>query len=138
MRRYRRAFISYASSDRNEVLKRAQMLEGAGIEFFQDLLTLKPGQRWERELYREIDRCDVFYLFWSTAAKKSTWVIKEVHYALDRRRGHEDAPPAIVPVIIEGPPPVPPPPELAHLHFNDRMIYFMEPRMRRRWWRPWP
>lgn len=31
------------------------------------------------------------------------------------------------PVIVEGPPPVPPPPELAHLHFNDPLIYFREP-----------
>ncbi len=122
---YRKAFISYASEDRKEVLKRVQMLELQGITFFQDFLSLEPGQRWKRELYHEIDRSDVFYLFWSTAAKESEWVMKEVNYAL-QRKGHDDsAPPAIVPVIIEGPPPVPPPPELAHLHFNHYLIYFM-------------
>ncbi|MGY4650487.1 toll/interleukin-1 receptor domain-containing protein [Mycobacterium sp. URHB0021] len=67
--RYRRAFISYASADRKEVLKRTQMLPGAGIDFFHDILTLDPGQRWERQLYYEIDRCDLFLLFWSSAAK---------------------------------------------------------------------
>jgi hypothetical protein len=127
MHRYSRAFISYASADRNEVLKRTQMLARVHIEFFQDLLSLEPGQRWRRELYREIDRCDVFLLFWSSAAKKSKWVLKEVRYAMARNGGDELAPPEILPVIIEGPPPVEAPPELAHLHFNDRMIYFMQP-----------
>ena len=64
--RYRHAFISYASADRVEVLKRVQMLERTGIDFFQDLLSLDPGERWERTLYRKIDESDVFFLFWST------------------------------------------------------------------------
>jgi hypothetical protein len=130
MHRYRRAFISYASDDRNEVLKRTQMLSRNHIEFFQDILSIDPGERWERRLYLEIDRCDVFYLFWSTAAKKSPWVIKEVEYAMQRSGSNELAPPEIVPIIIEGPPPVAPPPELAHLHFNDQMIYFIQPKKR--------
>ncbi len=73
-RRYRRAFISYASADRPEVLKRVQMLRQLGIEFFQDLLDLEPGSRWEQELYRHIDESDLFLLFWSTAARESRWV----------------------------------------------------------------
>ena len=101
------------------------MLELAGTEFFQDLLSLEPGERWERALYREIDKSDVFYLFWSSAAKQSEWVMKEVDYAIKRKGNDDFAPPAIVPVIIEGPPPVAPPPELAHLHFNHHIIYFM-------------
>jgi hypothetical protein len=42
-----------------------------------------------------------------------------------KKGGVDEAPPEIVPVPIEGPPPVPPPEELAHLHFNHRMLYFM-------------
>jgi hypothetical protein len=125
---YRRAFISYASADRKEVLKRAQMLASVGIEFFQDILTLEPGEHWERRIYNEIDLCDLFLLFWSSAARTSPWVLKEVHYALKLNGGNELVPPEILPVIIEGPPPVPPPPELAHLHFNDRILYFIHPK----------
>jgi hypothetical protein len=132
MHHYNRAFISYASADRDEVLKRTQMLDRVHIEFFQDLLSLDPGQRWERQLYREIDRCDVFFLFWSSAAKKSEWVLKEVQYAMARNGGDEEKPPEILPVVIEGPPPAEAPPELAHLHLNDRMIYFMQP-TRKNW-----
>lgn len=126
MHRFRRAFISYSSVDRAEVLKRTQMLAEFGIDFFQDILTLEPGERWEATLYGEIDRCDAFLLFWSSAAKASEWVTKEWHYALRRQGGDQMAPPEILPVIIEGPPPVPPPAELDYLNFNDRLSYFIK------------
>jgi hypothetical protein len=128
-RRYRRAFISYASPDRPEVLKRVQMLRLARIRYFQDVLKLEPGDRWERKLYRHIDKSDLFLLFWSTKAKESEWVLKEVRYAIKRKEGDESAPPEMIPVIIEGPPVPEPPEELAHLHFNDYLIYFMKPRL---------
>jgi hypothetical protein len=124
-RRYRRAFISYASPDRAKVLPRIQMLRVQGIEFFQDLLNLDPGQRWEREIYRHIDACDVFLLFWSSSARASEWVLREVRYALARKGGDALRPPEILPIPIEGPPIAPPPAELAELHFNDRILYFI-------------
>ena len=68
---------------------------------------------------------DVFFLFWSTAAKDSEWVLKEVRYAIAWHAGDDLAPPEIVPVMIEGPPPVAPPPELKGLHFNDKFLYFI-------------
>lgn len=123
-RHYRKAFISYASVDRNEVLKRVQMLSGLGITFFQDVLDLDPGSRWETEIRKHIDDCDLFLLFWSNASKKSTEVMKEIDYALKRKHTEAD-PPEIMPIPIEGPPPVPPPESLKHLHFNDYFLYFM-------------
>lgn len=124
-RAYRKAFISYASQDRAEVLKRVQMLARLRIDFFQDVLALEPGARWERELYRHIDESDLFLLFWSTSARESRWVMEEVRYALRRKNGDEMVAPEILPVIIEGPPPASPPQELAHLHFNDYFLYFI-------------
>jgi hypothetical protein len=124
---YRKAFISYASIDRTEVLKRVQLLRPLRIRFFQDVLDLEPGDRWERQLYRHIDESDLFLLFWSKAARESRWVQEEIRYALRRKGGDEAAPPAILPVILEGPPPPGPPEELAHLHFDDYMLYFMPP-----------
>jgi hypothetical protein len=121
-RRYEHAFISYASADRKEVLKRAQVLKAAGVGFFQDILSLDPGTRWEREIYRNIDKCDLVLLFWSRAAKDSEWVIREAEYALERR-GDGDIP-DVVPVILETPPPLPPP-SLASIHFNDRIHYLI-------------
>jgi hypothetical protein len=120
--RYRRAFLSYASPDRAEVLKRAQGLRAAGLDFFQDVLSMEPGERWERRLYSEIERSDLFLLFWSRAARESEWVMREVDHA--RKAAQARGRPAeILPVILEGPPPPPPPDALRDLHFNDPLCY---------------
>lgn len=77
LRRYEKPFVSYAKSDRKELLKRVQMLQITKTKFFMDLLSLDPGDRWEKRLYEQIDRCDLFLLFWSQAAKDSQWVLRE-------------------------------------------------------------
>jgi molecular chaperone DnaK len=125
-RRYEMAFVSYASEDRTKVLERVQVLPVVGVRTFQDVLDLGPGERWENSLYRHIDESDIVLLFWSNAAKRSKWVRREVRYALDRKHGDVFAPPEIGPVIIEGPPVPRPWKELSELHFNDRIIYFMD------------
>ena len=123
--RYRRAFISYASEDRAEVLKRVQTLGALKIDYFQDVLSLEPGDRWQQELYREIDRCDLFLLFWSSASQASMWVRREAQYALERQHASADGEPDLIPLILEGPPPPAPWPELSGLHFNDKLIYLV-------------
>jgi hypothetical protein len=122
--RYRRAFISYTSRDRWEVLKRVQVLELVGMEYFQDLLTLKPGDKWEKLIYEYIDKSDLFLLFWSKAASESEWVTKEVLYAIKRQAGKDGALPEIKPVILEVPPPKPPE-GLSSIHFNDKISYLI-------------
>lgn len=121
---FKNAFISYASADRNEVLRRTQMLSASGISFFQDVMNLKPGELWENSLYKEIDNCDVFYLFWSSSAKNSKWVKAEYEYAQNLQASGKKI--EIIPVPIEGPPAPLPPDELAHLHFNDGFLYFLK------------
>ena len=125
-KRYSQAFLSYAMKDLNEVMKRVQMLARCHISFFQDILSLEPGERWERKLYEHIDDCDVFMLFWSTASKESKWVRQEYEYALKRKGTDDSAPPEIVPILLEGPPIPLPTPELSHIHFNDRLLYYMQ------------
>jgi hypothetical protein len=124
VKNYRRAFLSYASADRAEVLKRAQALRATGISFFQDLLSLEPGDRYEHILFAEIDRCDLFLLFWSSHAAKSEWVQREAVHALKRQQmTTPEEMPAITPIILEGPPVPLPPDSLKHLHFNDALRY---------------
>lgn len=123
-RRYRNAFISYASDDRDEVIKRVQMLRFFGISYFLDKSSLVPGSFWEQELFCRIDACDLFLLFWSAAAKKSDWVLQEALYALKRQKKDRSGLPEIKPVILERPPP-PPPLELAHMHFDDPILYYV-------------
>jgi hypothetical protein len=122
---YRKVFISYSSRDRTEVVKRVHLFKTFGIKYFQDVLDLEPGDLWEQRLYSQIDKSDLFLLFWSSSARDSEWVMKEIQYAMKLKGSDDAAPPAIVPVLLEGPPPPKPPPELSHLHFNDRLLYFM-------------
>ena len=123
--RYRKAFVSYSSKDRVEVLKRVQGLQAAGMDVFQDVLDLEPGERWANALYRHIDDADAFFLFWSEASAESEWVAKEWRYALERAHTHPDRRPDICPVILTAPPP-PPPAELADKHFNDILAYVVK------------
>jgi TIR domain len=120
---YKYAFVSYASKDREEVLKRVQMLEVMRTKFFQDILSLDPGDRWEKKLYESIDRCDLFLLFWSQAAKESQWVLKEAEYALAQQQKNPHREPDFVPVVLEQN--VAPPPALSALHFNDKISYLV-------------
>ncbi len=124
-RNYRMAFVSYASKDRDKVLSRVQMLQALGIKYFQDVLHLEPGDRWDKKLYMYIDHCDLFLLFWSEAAKQSDWVRREVNHALSKRAAG-DSVPEIRPVILDAPPVVDPWPELQHLYMNDRLLYLLD------------
>jgi hypothetical protein len=114
---FRKAYIACASSDRMEVLRRVQILTPLRIEFFQEALNLEPAARWEKQLYRYIDECDLFLLFWSSAAKGSEWVLREVRYALERAARDPFGRPEIRPLMLESAP-VEPPPDLAHLFFD--------------------
>jgi ATP-dependent Clp protease ATP-binding subunit ClpA len=90
------------------------------LEVFLDVVSLRAGQYWERELWTAIPQHDVFYLFWSQAASQSEWVRKEWQCAL-KTRGLD----FIDPVPLASPDDVPPPPELAEKHFNDWVLAFM-------------
>jgi hypothetical protein len=101
------------------------MLKAQKIEFFQDLLSLEPGQRWEKEIYKQIAICDAFYLFWSSNARKSEWVIREALKALEYQKYSAKGIPHLAPIIIEGPPIIEPPPELADIHFSDPLQHII-------------
>ena len=119
--RINKAFASYASPDRDEVLARIQGIQKAApsLEIFLDVLSLRSGQHWETELRERIPANDVFYLFWSANAKKSEWVEKEWRCALETR-GLE----FIDPVPLVAPELAPPPAELSSKHFNDWVLAF--------------
>ena len=123
--RVRKAFASYSSADRDEVLGRLQGIRKAApyLDIFFDVLSLRSGQNWEAELERIIPASDIFYLFWSLNARNSSWVEREWRTAL--RTGK---PNFIDPVPLQPPDEAPPPPELASLHFNDWMLAFQRRR----------
>lgn len=111
------AFASYASVDRDEVLRCVQGIQATGVEVFVDVLSLRSGADWETELYSHIRSRDIFYLFWSNAARESEWVSREWHYALEKK-GLD----FIHPIPLAPPDQVPPPEELQSKHFNDIIL----------------
>ncbi len=121
VKHHKSAFASYASVDREEVLARIQGMQkiAPDLKVFLDVLNLRSGQDWAKSLWEVIPQNDVFYLFWSAAAKASPWVEKEWKCALTTR-GEE----FIDPVPLVSPEQVRPPAELAHKHFNDWVLAF--------------
>src|SRR4029453_8986434 len=100
--------------------KAAQLLSALRVQCFQDVLSQRPGDRWRERLFSEIEKCDVFLLFWSRYARESEWVIKEAEYALlYSKLAPTKQPREIVPILLEGPPPPAPPKSLEEINFND-------------------
>jgi TIR domain/Protein kinase domain len=120
VQRIARAFASYASQDRAEVLRRVQGIQATGMDVFLDVVNLRSGQDWERAIYHEIDTCDGFFLFWSHNAAQSSWVEHEWRYAL-KQHGLE----FISPLALEDPRLTQPPAELKSMHFNDMLLAFI-------------
>ncbi|WP_284620224.1 TIR domain-containing protein [Aquabacterium humicola] len=123
---HRRVFMSYSSDDRAAVIEATRVLRRFGIEAFMDRLSLEGGEDWEPRLYRELEACDAFMLFWSAAAAESAWVLKETQCALSRQRTSADRRPKIVTHLLGPPPPASPPRGLEALHFNDPMYALWE------------
>jgi hypothetical protein len=117
VRRISRAFASYASQDRAEVLRRVQGMKAVGTDVFVDIVDLRAGGQWEPALYREIKASDGFFLFWSRHAEKSIWVEKEWRYAAENRGKS-----FISPLPLEDPRLAQPPKDLADKHFNDMIL----------------
>ncbi|MBM3315883.1 toll/interleukin-1 receptor domain-containing protein [candidate division WOR-3 bacterium] len=120
-RPHRKAFASYARADAHDVLTCIQGMEKAlpDLKVFVDVLRFRSGQYWQTTLQQEIMASDVFYLFWSKAARDSEWVNKEWRYGFDQK-GLD----FIDPVPLVSPREVPPPPELADRHFDDWELAF--------------
>jgi hypothetical protein len=108
------AFASYASKDQDEVMGRISALSAAnrGLDIYVDHFELHAGDDWKAELAQAISKRELFYLFWSRAAKRSKWVDWEWRQALAAKKG-------IQPIPIEQ---AAAPPELAHLHFSNKFL----------------
>jgi hypothetical protein len=116
---HRRAFASYASEDRSQVLARVQGINKVApdLAVFVDVLSLRSGEYWAQRLAEEIPTHDTFYLFWSRHASASPWVEKEWRCAYEKK-GLD----FIDPIPLEPPSKAPPPTELAAKHFNDPLL----------------
>ena len=111
----RSAFASYAKKDRKEVLGRVRSLEiFTNIDVFLDCLSIRPGEQWKESLKNEIQKRDIFWLFWSRNAIASEWVEWEWRTALKNKSIT-----GIQPHPLEPAETAPPPKELSDLQFGS-------------------
>lgn len=84
----KRVFLSYSRKDLKEALRIRQGMEalGLGKKIFLDIVDLVENSDWEKEIKKQIDNSDLFFLIWSenSSIKKpeKTGVQKEYEYAL--------------------------------------------------------
>ena len=111
----RSVFASYARLDFLRVWSCVRGMKAVGVQVFMDRAILRPGQRWQEEISRQILRSEKLLLFWSRHARNSGWVEREWRYSLTQK-GID----SIQPFPLADPRRVPPPAELGKtLHFDD-------------------
>ena len=121
------AFASYASADRLRVMDRVtEIRNSAGIDIFEDCLDLRPGEEWKPALEREIQKRQMFFLFWSEHAKASPWVDWEWRTAL-----HDKGIDAIALRPLQPMDQAPPPAELTKFHAEDPIMIIRDHYARR-------
>jgi hypothetical protein len=118
---HRKAFASYASEDRDEVMARVQNIQAVynGLKICVDSVDLRSVTYFEYDLYSRIDAAGVFYLFWCRHAMVSGWVTREWGRAL-KSKGLD----FIDPVPLESLESAPPPEELAARDFDRPLLVF--------------
>ncbi|HEX8734646.1 MAG TPA: TIR domain-containing protein [Pyrinomonadaceae bacterium] len=126
MSRKESAFVSYASEDKAEVYNFLRLLDTVGVMYHVDIVNIAPGDRWEQKLYEFIDADDVFLLFWSKAASRSEWVIKEAERAHLKTGSERKNPPKIVIFHLESPPEAEIPEWLRDIHYDRKWTQLSE------------
>lgn len=116
------AFISYAHEDLEKVTGRIQgmLIRDPDYNLFLDIKDMKKSERFEPRLYAEIEKRDLFYLFWSRNAAASDWVAKELEHAL-KTKGKD----AIELIPLELPDICPPPKGLEDLNASNILLYLV-------------
>jgi hypothetical protein len=91
----REVFLSHASQDQGMAGQIAAVLREHGVPVWFSQTHLLGAQRWHDEIGKALLRCDWFLVLLSPDAVKSTWVKRELVYAL--RSSHFDG--RILPIV---------------------------------------
>ena len=80
------AFLSHSSEDQLFVNKLVHVLQRHGIVVWYSETNIQGAQQWHDEIGAALRRCDWFILVLSPHAVGSTWVKRELVYALQQDR----------------------------------------------------
>lgn len=81
-------FLSHASEDRVSAETIANVLRNHGVPVWYSETNIRGAQDWHDEIGKALGRCDWFLLLLSEQSIGSTWVKRELNYAL--RHGQYD------------------------------------------------
>lgn len=113
-----RVFINYAREDADAAEKLYRSLKRRGVNPWMDIKDLKPGQRWQSVIEKEIECCSHFLaLLSSRSVPKRGFVQTELRRALDVLDRMPDGQIFVIPVRLDECPP--PHPRFEHLHRVD-------------------
>jgi TIR domain len=129
-------FGSYAHLDTDVVARFRAAYRALGIHLFIDALDIDGGEPWRRFLEEQIERSDLFQLFWSEAAAASKAVEGEWRHALKVEAKRPVGTRFIRPVFWTKPLPDPPKPlDEVQFWYFDLKNFGRQTKWRwRQWW----
>lgn len=95
----RAVFISYSRADATLAGNVESELGKRDVSVSRDVAFLKPGQQWAEALKQEISATDCFVVLISPSAATSTWVRREVNWALGEFKANGLVK-SIIPVVL--------------------------------------
>lgn len=94
-------FLSYSREDEDFVRRFRAELEGP-IESWMDRQELRTGEQFPEKIRNALEsECDFFVIFLSAAAVESTWVMRELDWALGREKDLGRDVPFVLPALLE-------------------------------------
>lgn len=95
-------FISYATPDRERVTAVARMLMARGINVWMDHLRLRPGQHWDFEIKRALDRASIVLVFAShSSVSRRGYVQREIRTTVDKAKEKLLGDIYLIPVLLD-------------------------------------
>jgi hypothetical protein len=79
----RRTFLSYSRINKDFALKLATELKASGFPIWIDQLDIPTGARWDDELEKALEECEIFMVILTPSSAASDNVKDEIGYAID-------------------------------------------------------
>jgi cytoskeletal protein RodZ len=87
-------FISYSRTNKDFALELAKELKAAGFLIWFDQLDIPTGSRWDDEIQKALEQCEIFMVILTPNSIASNNVKDEIGYAIDSNKH-------ILPVLLE-------------------------------------
>lgn len=101
-------FLSYVSPDRDRVRPYADALDSYGFDVWVDYKRLKPGQNWNFEIRRALDKAAIIVVFISNnSVDRRGYAQREIKLALDKAEEKLPGDIYIIPVLLDEDTPIP-------------------------------